>query len=86
MATTTSTREHKAAGDTFIVDEMEGGEADVSEFFLVERRHMAGRDVRPLLKLTGRKRGRRSMSRQRESQSGDSHRGYRRRFGYSLPS
>jgi len=34
-----------------IVGEMEGGEADVGEFFFAERGELAGREVRPLLKL-----------------------------------
>jgi hypothetical protein len=43
----------------FIVGEMEGGEADVGEFFFAERGELAGREVRPMLNLAWRHRGRR---------------------------
>jgi hypothetical protein len=53
---------------------MEGGEVDVREFFLVERGELAGREVRSLLRLAWRHRGRHRASRQRKSQSGESER------------
>jgi hypothetical protein len=33
---------------------MEGGEADVGEFFFTERHHLARREVRPLLNVAHR--------------------------------
>ncbi|MFT4117943.1 hypothetical protein [Bradyrhizobium sp.] len=72
MATAASSREQHAAESGFLIGEMEGGEADVSEFFFAERGEMAGRVVRSLLKFAGRHRGRCRASRQRKSQSGDS--------------
>jgi hypothetical protein len=62
---------------------MEGGEVDVGEFFLAERGEVAGREVRSLLRLVCRHRGRHRASRQRESQSGESERRHCR-FGHSL--
>jgi hypothetical protein len=53
-ATTACTCEHQTAGEAFMVDEVEGGEADVGEFFLAERRHLRGHEVRPLLKVARR--------------------------------
>ncbi|MEK9279257.1 MULTISPECIES: hypothetical protein [unclassified Bradyrhizobium] len=84
MATTASAREQHAASDAAIVDEieMEGGETDVGEFFLTERSHVAGREVRPLLHVAGRHGRRRCASSQRKSQAGYSQRRYRR-FGHS---
>jgi hypothetical protein len=43
-----------AATDVFIVEEMEGGEADVGEFFFTERDHLVVPEVRPLLKVARR--------------------------------
>jgi len=37
-----------------MVDEMEGGEADVGEFFFSERHHLVRREARPLLNVAGR--------------------------------
>jgi hypothetical protein len=62
---------------------MEGGEADVREFFLAERGELAGREVRPLLKLAWRHRGRHRASGQRKSESGETERRYCG-FGHSL--
>jgi hypothetical protein len=63
-ATTAATREqHAADAAAFMVGEMEGGEADVGEFFLAERAELTGHEVRPLLKLAGRHRRRRCASR-----------------------
>jgi hypothetical protein len=67
----------------FIVGEMEGREADVGEFFFAERGKLAGREVRPLLKLAWRHRGRRRAPSQRKSQSGESERRYCG-FGHSF--
>jgi len=53
---------------------MEGGEVDVGEFFFAERSELAGREVRSLLRLARRHRGRHRASRQRKSQSGYSER------------
>jgi hypothetical protein len=53
-ATAASPRDQHAATDVFIVDEMEGGEADVGEFFFSERRQLARREARPLLKVARR--------------------------------
>jgi hypothetical protein len=72
MTTSASAREQHAAQASFIAGEMEGGKADVGEFFLAERGEMAGRKVRPLLRLTCRHRGRHRASRQRKSQPGNS--------------
>jgi hypothetical protein len=43
-----------AAKDVFVVEEMEGGEADVGKFLLTERDHHAGCVTRRLLNVTGR--------------------------------
>lgn len=83
MTTTASPREQHAAQAAFLVGEMEGREADVGEFFLAERGELAGREVRPLLKLACRQCGRSRASRQRKSQSGESERRYCG-FGHSL--
>jgi len=83
MTTTASACEQHAAQASFIAGEMEGGEADVGEFFLTERSELAGREVRSLLRLACRHRGRHRASRQRKSQSGDSKRWYCG-FGHSL--
>jgi D-serine deaminase-like pyridoxal phosphate-dependent protein len=53
-ATAASPRDQHAATDVFIVDEMEGGEADVGEFFFIERHHRARREARPLLNVARR--------------------------------
>jgi len=53
-ATAASPRDQHAATDVFIVDEMEGGEADVGELFFSERRQLARREARPLLKVARR--------------------------------
>jgi hypothetical protein len=37
-----------AFAEVFTVDEMEGGEADVGEFFFTERRHLTRHEVRSL--------------------------------------
>jgi hypothetical protein len=62
---------------------MEGGEADVGEFFFAECGELAGREVRPLLEFAWRHRGRRRASRQRKSQSGEPERRHCG-FGHSL--
>jgi hypothetical protein len=67
MATTASPREHHAASEVFMIHEMEGRKADVGEFFFTERDHLAGREVRPLLKVAGRYDRCRCASRQRKS-------------------
>jgi hypothetical protein len=54
MATTASSRELHAGAEGFMIDEMEGGEADVGEFFFTERRHLAGREARPWLNIARR--------------------------------
>ncbi|WP_194456802.1 hypothetical protein [Bradyrhizobium sp. CCBAU 53421] len=79
MATTASPREQHATSDAFIVDEIEveGGETDVGEFFLTERRHMAGREVRPVLNVAGGHGGCICAARKRKSQTGYSQRRYR---------
>ena len=46
-ATTASARELHAASDVFVVEEMEGGEADVGKFFFTERNHLARCKIRP---------------------------------------
>jgi hypothetical protein len=40
--------------DVFLVEEMEGGETDVGDFFVTERDHLARRKVRPLLNVARR--------------------------------
>jgi hypothetical protein len=62
---------------------MEGGEVDVGEFFLAERTELTRREVRSLLRLVRRQRGRHRAARQRKSQSGESERRYRS-FGHLL--
>ncbi|WP_168195518.1 hypothetical protein [Bradyrhizobium sp. NAS80.1] len=83
MTTPASPREQHAAQASFIAGEMEGGEADVGEFFLAERCELAGREVRSLLRLACRHCGRHRASRQRKSQSSDSERRHRG-FGHPL--
>src|SRR5262245_19746293 len=53
-ATAASARDQHAATDVFLVDEMEGGEANVGEFFFTERRHLVRREARPLLNVARR--------------------------------
>jgi hypothetical protein len=43
-----------AVAEIFTVDEMEGREADVGEFFFTECRHLARREVRPWLNIARR--------------------------------
>ncbi|WGD53311.1 hypothetical protein QA641_05155 [Bradyrhizobium sp. CB1650] len=85
MATAASPREQHTARDASTVDEieMEGGETDVGEFFLTERRHMAGREVRPVLNVAVWHRRRRCASRERKSQTGYAQRRHRG-FGHPL--
>jgi hypothetical protein len=40
--------------DEFVVEEMEGGEADVGNFLFTERDHHARSEIPPLLNVTGR--------------------------------
>jgi hypothetical protein len=54
MATTTSSRELHAGAEGFMIDEMEGGEADVGEFFFTEGHHLARREVRSWLNVRSR--------------------------------
>ena len=53
-ATAASARDQHAAADVFLVEEMEGGEADVGELFFSERRHLIRREARPLLNVARR--------------------------------
>ena len=53
-ATAAAPRDQHAATDVFIVDEMEGGEADVGELFFTERHHRATREALPLLNVARR--------------------------------
>ena len=48
MATTAPSRELHAGAERFTIDEMEGGEADVGEFFFAERRDLTRREARSL--------------------------------------
>jgi hypothetical protein len=66
MAATASACEQHAthAAAALMVGEMEGGEADVGEFFLAERAELARHEIRPLLKLAGRQCRRSGTSRQ----------------------
>lgn len=82
-ATASSRGEEHAARDACMVQEieMEGGEADVGEFFLTEHGHLAGREIRLVLNITGRHRRRRCASRERKSQAGCAQRRYSG-FGY----
>jgi hypothetical protein len=63
-AATASAREQHAAEGFFIAGKMESGEVDVGELFLTERRELAGRKIRSLLRLVCRHRGRHRASRQ----------------------
>ena len=82
-ATTTSPRKLHAVAKVFTIDEMEGREADVCEFFFTESHHLARREVRPWLNVARRYGCCRCASRQRKSQSGRSQRRYGG-FCYSL--
>ncbi|MGV7219660.1 hypothetical protein [Bradyrhizobium sp. UFLA05-112] len=83
MATTASPRKHYATEGSLIVEEMEGGEAHVGEFFLAQRGHVVRREVRSLWCIASRYGGRRRASCQRKRQTGYSERRYRG-FGHSL--
>ena len=74
---------HACDGDIFVVEETEGGEADVGKFLFTERDYHAGCEIRPLLDIAGRYGRCRCASRQRKSQSGSSERRYGG-SGYSL--
>src|SRR5262249_46637741 len=52
--TPASPPDQHTATDASIVDEMEGGEADVSKLFFTERHHRARREARPLLNVARR--------------------------------
>jgi hypothetical protein len=41
-------------GEVFVIEEMEGSEADVRKFFFAEREHHAGYEIRSLLKVARR--------------------------------
>jgi hypothetical protein len=83
-ATTTSARSDlNAAGDAFVVEEMEGSEADVGDFFFTERDRLTRRKVRRLW-YVGCRYGCQRTPRQRKSQPGGAQRRYRA-FGQSLP-
>jgi hypothetical protein len=82
-ATASAPGDLHAATDVFLVEEMEGGEADVGNFFVTKRDHLARRKVRPLLNIARWYDRSRCASRQRKSQSGSSQRRYGG-FDYSL--
>jgi hypothetical protein len=54
VAATTSASQLHAATDVFVVEEMEGGKADVGKFLFTERDHRARCEIRPLLKIARR--------------------------------
>jgi hypothetical protein len=65
-AATASARQlHAAATDVFVVEEMEGGEADVGKFLFTERDHQARCGIRSLLNVARRYNRCRCTSRER---------------------
>jgi hypothetical protein len=53
-ATASAGQLHAAEENIFFVEETEGSEADVGDFLFTERDHHAGREILPLLNVTGR--------------------------------